>query len=81
MPPILCLNINFQYVLLSFFPQKITLRCCHILSPLFEVVRIIHFGQYFELGTPVLNQLQMFPSEWKIIFYGPYCRPETTMPT
>ena len=83
MPPILWLNINFQYILLRFLPKKLTLRACHILSPLLEVEGIIQFWPYFFLGTPILNQLQMFPSECKIIFCGPHCtcRTGTFAPT
>ena len=83
MPPILWLNINFQYILLRFLPKKLTLRAWHILSPLLEVEGIIQFWPYFFLGPPILNQLQMFPSECKIIFCGPHCtcRTETFTPT
>ena len=29
----------------------------------------------------MLNQPQMFPSEWKMIIYGSHCKTETTPPT
>ena len=47
MPPILWSNINFQYILLRFLPKKLTLRACHILSPLLDVEGIIQFWPYF----------------------------------
>ena len=81
MPPILWLNINFQYILLRFLPKKLTLRFCYILSTVFEIWGTILFWPYFLKVTPMLNHPQMFPSEWKMIFYGSHCWTETTPPT
>ena len=84
MPPILCLNINFQYVLLSFFPKKNNFEMLsHTESTFCELWELSIIGHILSWELPCLISYRCSQVNGKLYFMAPIagqkppCPPDT----